>query len=68
MTDLDFPTFFFLNKNCLLKFDISILSLSVTVNLEFLSEQNPIIAKFFKNSQPVAPAPTIKILFFLIFS
>jgi hypothetical protein len=37
------------------------LSLSVITILLFSEDENPIRAKFFKYSQPNAPAPTIKI-------
>ena len=62
----------FLNKNCLLKFDFSILSWSATINFEFLFVDIPIIAKYFNNSHPTAPAPIKNIFksskFFWVFS
>lgn len=56
----DFPTFSFLNKNYLLRLEVSILSSSVTVTNP--SVDNPIRANIFKNSHPKAPAPTKKTL------
>jgi len=52
----------YLNKNYLFKFEISITSLSVTVNLPYLLQQTPIKANCFKYSHPKAPTPTMKIL------
>ena len=67
---LDFgsPIFSFLNKNCLFKFDNTILSLSVivTLNFLFLFDETPIELNIFKYSQPKAPAPIIKIFEFSI--
>ena len=47
-----------LNKNCLLRLDFSMMSISVTVTLPSGLHPKPIMAKFFSNSQPIAPAPT----------
>ena len=64
--DLLLPTSVFLNKNCLLRLLISILSLSVTITLfeEYGEVAIPIKEKIFKNSHPRAPAPIINIFNF----
>lgn len=59
---------FFLKKNCLFKFDISILSLSVNIILDFSFTETPIKANIFIISHTKAPAPTIKIFKFFNFS
>ena len=51
------PTCCFLNKNCLLRLLISILSSSVHIILPFPVVLTPISANIFMNSQPKAPAP-----------
>lgn len=48
-----------LNKNCLLRLDFSMVSMSVTMTSPS-PLASPIIAKFFNSSQPMAPAPTWK--------
>lgn len=61
------PTSLRLNKNYLLRFDISILSSSVTItsplniieNNTLLDAPRPINANILINSQPKAPAPTM---------
>jgi len=58
------PTLCFLNKNCLFKFEISILSSSVTVTYPYAPLPQPIRANILIYSQPKAPAPTINILEF----
>ena len=60
--DFECPISVFLNKNCLLRLLVSILSLSVTIKFLPLAVDIPIKAKFFKNSHPKAPAPIMKIL------
>ena len=55
---LFFPMCYFLNKNCLFKLLISMLSSSVQVTIEFSLLLQPIKLNIFKNSQPRAPAPT----------
>jgi len=67
-SDFECPTFGFLNKNYLFKFEISIWSSSVRVILPDLSVAKPIKANYFINSQPKAPAPIIKQLIFETFS
>mmetsp|Transcript_15560 Transcript_15560/g.37079 ORF Transcript_15560/g.37079 Transcript_15560/m.37079 type:complete len:217 (+) Transcript_15560:1367-2017(+) len=59
--DFGLPTCSFLKRNCLLRFETSMRSMSVTVSLPLPPQQTPMSAKFFKNSQPNAPAPTRKI-------
>lgn len=51
------PTWCFLNKNCLFKLLISMLSSSVHITLPSFSVLNPIKANILINSQPNAPAP-----------
>mmetsp|Transcript_10514 Transcript_10514/g.30024 ORF Transcript_10514/g.30024 Transcript_10514/m.30024 type:complete len:261 (-) Transcript_10514:1304-2086(-) len=57
--DFGLPTSFCRNRNCRFKFEISILSMSVTVTLPSGPQQAPSIARVFKYSQPKAPAPTM---------
>ena len=57
--DFGFLKCFSLNKNYLFRFEVSITSGSVIVNLPFLPTPKLIIAKFFNSSHPMAPAPTI---------
>lgn len=49
-----------LNRNCLFRFDFSMVSISVTNKCPEALQDNPIIAKFFRCSHPIAPAPTYK--------
>lgn len=46
-----------LKRNCLLRLDFSMVSMSVTMTSPSPAA-SPIMAKFFSNSQPMAPAPT----------
>lgn len=46
-----------LKRNCLLRLDFSMVSMSVTMTSPS-PQASPIMAKFFNNSQPIAPAPT----------
>lgn len=46
------------NRNCLFRLDFSMMSMSVTTISPPSPAAKPIIAKFFKSSQPIAPAPT----------
>ena len=55
------PIELLLNKNCLFKFDNSILSLSVIYKFLFLFVDTPIAENVLRNSHPKAPAPIIKI-------
>eukprot|EP00732_Lithocolla_globosa_P001486 Lithocolla_globosa_v1_NODE_751_length_3332_cov_13.747635.p2 type:complete len:131 gc:universal NODE_751_length_3332_cov_13.747635:1540-1932(+) len=64
-SDFNWPTFTFLKRNCLLRLERSIVSMSVTVIFE--SIPNPIKAQFFNISQPMAPEPTRNCLYFWIF-
>lgn len=48
-------------RNCRLRLDFSIVSMSVTATSPPCPHPRPIIAKFFSNSQPMAPAPTWEI-------
>ena len=57
---------FSLNKNCLVKFDTSIISGSVIYIAPFCPVPTFNIAKFFINSHPIAPAPTISNFIFVI--
>lgn len=67
VNDFGFLMCSFLNKNCLFKLEFSIWSGSVNVNYPFFKffskfsspTQREIIAKFFNNSHPIAPLPTI---------
>lgn len=61
------PTWFFLNKNCLFKLLISILSSSVHKTRPLSAVPKPISANIFINSQPSAPAPTRKAFIFATF-
>merc|ERR1719433_434997 len=61
VVDFALPTSGFLNKNCLLRFDSSIRSMSVTWILPLAAVPIPIKANCFKYSQPKAPAPTTKV-------
>ena len=65
--DLCSPTSLFRNKNCLFKFDFSIVSISVIRISPFSPQPRPIMAKFLIYSQPSAPEPTRKYLRFSIF-
>ena len=56
---------FSLNKNCLVKFETSIISGSVKYILPFLPVPTFSIEKFFINSQPMAPAPTTRHFIFI---
>lgn len=58
--DLGLRICFSLNKNYLLRLETSMTSGSVRIILPLVP--SPIIAKFFNNSHPIAPAPTIKSL------
>jgi len=46
------------NRNCRLRLDFSIMSMSVTTMCPSGPTPTPIIAQFFSISQPIAPAPT----------
>ncbi|TNN82349.1 hypothetical protein EYF80_007470 [Liparis tanakae] len=46
-----------LKRNCLLRLDFSMVSMSVTMTSPSPAA-SPIMAKFFNSSQPMAPAPT----------
>lgn len=46
-----------LKRNCLLRFDFSMVSMSVTMTSPSPAA-SPTMAKFFSSSQPIAPAPT----------
>ena len=68
VSDLEYPTLFFLKRNSLFKFDTSILSLSVhEINPSF-EHPIPINVNCLINSHPKAPAPTKKYLCFCYFS
>jgi len=49
------------NRNCRLRFDFSMTSMSVTIMCPLEPTLTPIIAQFFNISQPIAPAPTCHI-------
>lgn len=52
------PILMSLNKNCRLRLLFSMTSSSVTVTVPVGEVATPIMAKFFRNSHPKAPAPT----------
>lgn len=64
--DLGLEMCFYLKRNCLFKFEFSIWSGSVMVIFPFYPAPNPIMAKFFSNSHPIAPDPIINEVEFLI--
>ena len=47
-----------LKRNCLLRLDFSMVSISVTNTHPASLQANPIMAKFLRCSHPMAPAPT----------
>lgn len=53
--------FSYLKRNCLLRLDTSIVSISMTSMLP-----NPVSARSLRSSHPSPPAPTIKILLSLL--
>lgn len=57
---------FSLNRNCRFRLEFYIWSGSVRVILPFYPVPRPIIAKFFRSSQPIAPEPTINDVEFFI--
>jgi len=57
VSDLLLPTCCFLNKNCLLRLLISMLSSSVTKTFPLPDVEAPIKANILMNSHPKAPAP-----------
>jgi len=59
---LELPTFSFLKRNYLFKFETSMLSSSVTYNLPFGPQAIPKRANIFTYSHPRAPAPTKNVL------
>ena len=59
--DLGCPTFSDRKRNCLLRLETSIVSLSVMVSSPLGPQHTPISAKFLTYSQPRAPHPTMNI-------
>ena len=67
-SDLRWPISLFRNKNWRFRLDFSISSMSVSVNDPASPVPTPMRAKFLINSQPSAPAPTMKTLSAAIFA
>lgn len=53
------------NRNCLLRLDFSMVSISVTITFPPGSVATPIMAQFFSISHPIAPAPTYMYIYSL---
>lgn len=68
VSHLFFPTCCLLNKNCLFKLLISMLSSSVTINFPFPFVEKPINENILMNSHPRAPAPITNDELFFAFS